>query len=275
MFLFLAQTSAVGHSTARSLTVKEGWHGPEVELDLGMFWTVKKKMTMSQMGMNLTMSVDYMSMGYVSVQLYLTTYIKINFISGFGWWRWLISNMHWRVTWMNGRLVGWWMGWLDWHIPLTSIQNQLFVQTSIEPNPGAQTKDACMFRQWQVAGVIPAWMMFSVRVNVLATILLQTSLFPKWSRSSESSMAHFSLLFQFEAQPARTSSPGTYPTSCRGWGWWRGIDPWHSAHHPNCIQCSNRRCMHSKVPRQTCQGKHSLSSSSALTSSDSARSFKM
>ena len=28
MFLFLAQTSAVGHSTARSLTVKEGWHGP-------------------------------------------------------------------------------------------------------------------------------------------------------------------------------------------------------------------------------------------------------
>ena len=28
MFLFLAQTSAVGHSTARSLTVKEGWRGP-------------------------------------------------------------------------------------------------------------------------------------------------------------------------------------------------------------------------------------------------------
>ena len=32
---------------------------------------------------------------------------------------------------------------------------------------------------------------------------------------------------------------------------------------------------HPKVPRQTRQGKHSSSSSSALTSSDSARSFKM
>ena len=52
------------------------------------------------------------------------------------------------------------------------------VQTSIEPNPGAQTKDAARSDSDSGRGH-SSLDDVSVRVNVLATILLQTSLFPK------------------------------------------------------------------------------------------------
>ena len=87
-------------------------------------------------------------------------------------------------------------------------------------------------------------------------------------------MAHFSLLFQFEAQPARTSSPVHTQQAVKGEGDGEALIHDIQPITPTVSSVPiGGACP--KVPRQICQGKHSSSSSSALTSSDSARSFKM
>ena len=88
MFLFLAQTSAVGHSTARSLTVKEGWCGPGGGVGSGYVSDSEEEDDNESDGDELDNMSRLHVHGVCVIQLYLTTYIKINFISGFRWWRW-------------------------------------------------------------------------------------------------------------------------------------------------------------------------------------------
>ena len=74
MFPFLAQTSAVGHSTARSLTVKEGWHGPGGRVGPGYVSDSEEADDNESDGDELdNVSRLHVHGGYVSVQLSLTT----------------------------------------------------------------------------------------------------------------------------------------------------------------------------------------------------------
>ena len=71
-----------------------------------MFWTVKKKITMSQMGDELD-NVSRLHVHGVCVGSAVLDNIRKD---KFHFRIWMvvvvISNVHWRVMWMNGRLVG-------------------------------------------------------------------------------------------------------------------------------------------------------------------------
>ena len=69
MFLFLAQTSAVGHSTARSLTIKEGLHRPGGGVGPG-YVSDSEESDGDELD---NVSRLHVHGGYVSVQLSLTT----------------------------------------------------------------------------------------------------------------------------------------------------------------------------------------------------------
>ena len=113
MFLFLAQTSAVGHSTARSLTVKEGWRGPGGGLGPGYVSDSEEEDDNKSDGDELD-NVSRLHVHGVCVgSAVLDNIRKDKFHFRIRMVAVVISNMHWRVMWMNGRLVGWWVGWLD------------------------------------------------------------------------------------------------------------------------------------------------------------------
>ena len=113
MFLFLAQTSAVGHSTARSLTVKEGWHRPGGGVGPGYVSDSEEEDDNESDGDELDNVSRLHVHGVCVSSAVLDNIRKDKFHFRIRMVAVVISNMHWRVMWMNGRLVGWWVGWLD------------------------------------------------------------------------------------------------------------------------------------------------------------------
>ena len=142
MFLFLAQTSAVGHSTARSLTVKEGWCGPGGGVGPGYVLDSEEEDDNESDGDELD-NVSRLHVHGVCVgSAVLDNIRKDKFHFRIQMVAVVISNVHWRVTWMNGR-----------------FQNQLLYRHQLNQTLVPKPK---MLHVWTVtvAGVIPAWMMF-------------------------------------------------------------------------------------------------------------------
>ena len=142
MFLFLAQTSAVGHSTARSLTVKEGWRGPGGGVGPGYVSDSEEEDDNESDGDELD-NVSRLHVHGVCVgSAVLDNIRKDKFHFRIRMVAVVISNVHWRVTWMNGR-----------------FQNQLLYRHQL--NQTLVPKPKMLHVQTvTVAGVIPAWMMF-------------------------------------------------------------------------------------------------------------------
>ena len=143
MFLFLAQTSAVGHSTARSLTVKEGWHGPGGGVGPGYVSDSEEEGDDNESDGDELDNVSRLHVHGVCVSSAVLDNIrKDKFHFRIQMVAVVISNVHWRVTWMNGR-----------------FQNQLLYRYQL--NQTLVPKPKMLHVQTvTVAGVIPAWMMF-------------------------------------------------------------------------------------------------------------------
>ena len=142
MFLFLAQTSAVGHSTARSLTVKEGWHGPGGGVGPGYVSDSEEEDDNESDGDELDNVSRLHVHGVCVSSAVLDNIRKDKFHFRIRMVAVVISNVHWRVMWMNGR-----------------FQNQLLYRHQLNQTLVPKPK-MLHIQTVTVAGVIPAWMMF-------------------------------------------------------------------------------------------------------------------